>query len=279
MNAPERVGPPIVSDEELTLFQSLFRQQIGLHLTAEKKALLASRFDRRLSELGLRSLTDYYRLITSPGEAAADELQNAIDLITTNETYFFREPAHFDFLREFVATQVAAGSTCHVWSAASASGEEAYSAAMVLHDALGDTGWRVMASDVSQRMLRTARQGMYPLARGRQIPQEYLRRYCLRGTEEYEGHLLVERCLRERVTFLTLNLIDLPRGVGPFDVIFLRNVIIYFDLATKIRVLEAVLGCLRPGGYLLTGHAESLHGIPVPLEAVASAIYRKPPEP
>ncbi|HZH57094.1 CheR family methyltransferase [Yanghanlia caeni] len=279
MNAPHIFQPFVVSDSELALFQTLFKQQIGLHLSDEKKALLASRLESRLMALGLSRFHDYYRFITGPGEAAAEELQQAIDLITTNETYFFREPAHFEFLSQSIVPATRADAPFSVWSAASASGEEAYSIAMVLHDTLGDAPWRVLGSDVSQRVLRSARRGMYPLSRCEHIPQPYLKRYCLRGVDEYTGQLLVERSLRERVSFVSMNLTRLPDTLGQFDVIFLRNVIIYFDLPTKIRVLESVLRYLRPGGYLITGHSESLHGVCVPLEAVASAIYRKPVNP
>jgi len=279
MNAPEGAGPFSVSNEELALFQSLFKRRIGLNLTYEKKALLASRLGRRLSELRIASFRDYHDHITARGAESAAELEHATDLITTNETGFFREPAHFEFLGRCIASRADASAPFRVWSAASSTGEEAYSAAMVLHDALGDAPWTVLGSDVSRRVLRIARRGMYPLSRCRHIPHDYLKRYCLRGLDEYEGQLLVERGLRERVSFLPLNLIDLPDTLGPFDLIFLRNVIIYFDVPTKAHVLRAVLGHLRPGGHLLTGHAESLLGIPVPLEAVASAIYRKPLDP
>src|SRR5690606_3325963 len=153
------------------------------------------------------------------------------------------------------------------------SGEEAYSIAMVLHDTLGDAPWRVLGSDVSQRVLRSARRGMYPLSRCEHIPQPYLKRYCLRGVDEYTGQLLVERSLRERVSFVSMNLTRLPDTLGQFDVIFLRNVIIYFDLPTNIRVLDSLLRYLRASCYLISCHVESLHGFFFPLVAISSAIY------
>lgn len=265
-----------LGDEELVQFQALFKQHIGLHLTREKKALLVSRLARRLTELRVASFGEYHRLITASGQWAASELQYAIDLITTNETRFFRDAVHFDFLRERCRTHTGKERPFHVWSAASSSGEEAFSLAMVLDDTLGDAPWHVLGSDISQRMLHKARRALYPLERSRQIPLEYLKRYCLRGQYEYEGQLLVERSLRERVSFVRMNLTALPDALGPFDVIFLRNVLIYFDLATKNKVIEAVLRSLRPGGYLVLGLAESLQGVAVEMENIMPAVYRKP---
>lgn len=267
-----------LDDDELSLFQALFKRHIGLHLTREKKALLVSRLARRLADLKVTSFREYHRIISASGQGAAAELQYAIDLITTNETRFFREIGHFSFLRDTVLAGADDGRPFHAWSAACSSGEEAFSIAMVLEDALGAGPWRVAGSDVSQRMLHKARRGLYPMARGRSIPDAYLKRYCLRGQQEYEGQLLVDRAVRERVSFGRLNLTALPGGLGPFDVVFLCNVLIYFDLATRTTVIESVLRSLRPGGYLMLGMAESLHGISTPLENVAPAVYRKPPD-
>lgn len=270
-------APPLVSDEELKLFQGLFKQHIGLHLSREKKALLASRLAKRIAELGLDSFRDYHRLIASEHAEAQAERQRAIDLITTNETYFFREKKHFDFLRGQILPRHPRDKAFAVWSAASSSGEEAYSIAMQLDDVLGEAPWSVFGSDISQRILAKARRGLYPMVRCEQVPPEYLKRYCLRGQGEYAGQLLVSRSVRERVSFSQLNLMALPQRLGPFDVVFLRNVIIYFDLPTKIEVVKAVTRHLRPGGYLFVGHSESLHGMPLQLETVAPSIYRKPP--
>lgn len=266
-----------LDDDELMQFQALFKRQIGLHLSHEKKALLVSRLVRRLTELRVSSFGEYHRLITASGQWATAELQYAIDLITTNETRFFRDAGHFDFLREKILAHAGKEQPLHIWSAACSSGEEAFSLAMVLDATLGGGAWHVLGSDISQRMLHKARRALYPLDRCRQIPVEYLKRYCLKGQQEYEGQLLVERSLRERVSFVYLNLTALPDALGPFDVIFLRNVLIYFDLTTKSQVVEAVLRYLRPGGYLVLGLAESLQGVAVEVESVAPAVYRKPP--
>ncbi|UXY16331.1 methyltransferase domain-containing protein [Chitiniphilus purpureus] len=273
--ARDDLSVAVPSDSELALFQTLFKQQIGLHLSREKKVLLASRLSRRIAELQLSSFSEYHQLITGRGGDA--ERQYAIDLITTNETYFFRESQHFDFLRQHILTSWPAGEAFQVWSAASASGEEAYSVAMVLDAVLGERPWRVFGSDISQRVLAQARRGLYPMARGERIPPEYLRRYCLRGQGEYNGQFLVTRALRERVTFAQLNLTALPMRLGPFDLVLLRNVIIYFDPPTKLKVVGSVLQHLRPGGLLFVGHSESLNGMPLGLQMISPSIYRKLP--
>ncbi|TJZ79001.1 CheR family methyltransferase [Chitiniphilus eburneus] len=267
--------PPVtLTAEELKLFQALFKQHIGLHLSEGKKALVAARLAKRIAELELASFRDYHRLIAGPG--GERERQYAIDLVTTNETYFFRETKHFDFLRQRILAQWPSSQPFRVWSAASSSGEEAYSLAMLLHDQLGERDWSIFGSDISQRVLARARRGLYPMARGEKIPPDYLKRYCLRGQGEYTGQFLVSKPLRERITFSQLNLTALPQRLGPFDLVLLRNVIIYFDLQTKINVVNNVVRHLRPGGYLFVGHSESLHGMPVALETVVPSVYRKP---
>lgn len=276
ISAPACAGPGILDDADLSLFQALFKRHIGLHLTREKKALLVSRLTRRLGELKLTSFRDYYQIISASGQRARGELQYAVDLITTNETRFFREASHFTYLRDSAAS-ASRHRPFHVWSAACSSGEEAFSIAMALEDVLGSKApWQVVGSDISQRMLHKARRGLYPMTRCRHIPPAYLRRHCLRGQYEYEGQLLVDRDIRERVSFGQLNLTALPDGLGPFDVIFLCNVLIYFDLSTRKQVVEAVLRSLRPGGLLMVGLAESLHGVSAALRNVGPAVYRKP---
>ncbi|AKZ62354.1 SAM-dependent methyltransferase [Herbaspirillum hiltneri N3] len=265
-----------VSDQEMLLFQQLFREHIGLYLPFSKKALLCSRLSRRLGELSLCTLKEYHSLISLPHEEA--ERQRAIDLITTNETYFFREQKHFDALRDEILPQIDRRHPLKVWSAASSTGEEAYSIAMVLDDHRGQLPWSILASDISQRVLSFGRRALYPMVRGELIAPAYLSRYCLRGTGEYEGHFLVDQKIRKRVSFEQRNLLSLPADMdGQFDVVFLRNVIIYFDFPTKVDVLRSVVNKLRPGGWLIVGHSESLHGMPLELQMHAPSIYRRLP--
>lgn len=261
-----------LSEREFGDFQRFIYEAAGIHLAPAKRALVAGRLRPRVARYDLDSYGDYFRLLSS-GKAPG-ETQTAIDLLTTNETYFFREPKHFEVLRR-VAEQ-ARGKPFRVWSAASSSGEEPYSIAMVLADVLGDGSWDVLGSDISQRVLERARRGHYPIARTAHIPADYLKRFCLRGTGPQDGSLLVDRALRGRVTFSQINLNAPLPAIGSFDVIFLRNVMIYFNAETKRRIVARLLNQLKPGGLFLIGHSESLHLIDDSLEALAPAVYRKP---
>ncbi|MCY1305642.1 Chemotaxis protein methyltransferase [compost metagenome] len=170
---------------------------------------------------------------------------------------------------------MAARDEFRVWSAASSTGEEAYTLAMLLDDGRPQRSWEVLATDISLQVLRSARRGLYVMARGERIPQRLLKRYCLKGRDLYEGRFLVERALRERVEFRQSNLIKAAPELGHFDLILLRNVLIYFDVPTKLQVLRNVVDRLKPGGWLMVGHSEALHDTALPLELVTSSIYRK----
>ena len=203
-------------------------------------------------------------------------MQTAVDLLTTNETYFFREPKHFDLLRKVATLARGRSEAFRVWSAASSSGEEAYSIAMVLEDCLPGQAWEIVGSDISTRVLDKARGGHYPMERAANIPKEYLKRFCLRGTGAQEGTLLIERGLRERVRFMQVNLNEPLPKLGMFDVVFLRNVMIYFNNETKQQIVGRILPTLKPGGHFCIGHSESLNGISDAVQALAPSIYRKP---
>lgn len=263
-----------ISDREFELFGRLLRERSGIHLSPAKKALVSGRLAKRLKALGLDSYGDYFRLIT--GGAHPEELQVAIDLLTTNETYFFREPRHMDFLRDVILPSRVPGRPFRLWSAACSSGEEPYTIAMVLAEALGDAPWEVLGSDISARMLEKARSGHYAMSRAQHIPPALLSRHCLKGVGRQAGTFLVDRGLRRRVSFAQINLnATLPR-LGEFDVVFLRNVMIYFEQETKRDVVARILPLLRPGGYLVVSHSESLNGVTDALRIVQPSIYRKP---
>jgi chemotaxis protein methyltransferase CheR len=265
-----------ITDTEFSRFQRFIFDAAGITLTPAKKALVCGRLSKRLQAHRLESFGAYFELLSSG--RASGEVQTAVDLLTTNETYFFREPKHFDLLREFATEASGRPQPFRVWSAASSSGEECYSIAMVLADCLdaSQTPWDVVGSDISTRVLSRARTGHYTLERARNIPAAYLKRFCLRGQGEQEGTLLVERKLRSRVNFAQVNLnTDLPR-LGTFDVVFLRNVMIYFNGDTKRQVVARVLSLLKPGGHLFIGHSESLNDISTAVEQRAPSIYRKP---
>ena len=263
-----------ITDTEFGRFQRFIFEAAGITLSSAKKALVCGRLSKRLQAKGLSSYTEYFELLSSG--KSAEEVQTAVDLLTTNETYFFRESKHFELLRGLALGALARPQPFRVWSAASSTGEECYSIAMVLADCLGSAAWDVVGSDISSRVLQRARVGHYPLERTRHIPPDYLKRFCLKGTGEQEGTLLVERQLRSRVSFAQVNLnTELPR-LGSFDVIFLRNVMIYFNGDTKRQVVARVLSLLKPGGHFCIGHSESLNEISTAVLQVAPSIYRKP---
>jgi chemotaxis protein methyltransferase CheR len=265
---------PALNDNEFQQFRSWLHLTAGINLTPSKKALVAGRLSRRLKHHRLSSYGDYFRLISQKTEAA--ELQMALDLLTTNETHFFREPRHFEFMRLQVLPLVPKTRTYRVWCAASSSGEEPYSIAMTLADGLGDTPWEVLASDISTSVLEKARSGHYAMARAEDIPKPLLSRHCLKGVGTQQGTFLIEPELRSRVQFMQINLnAALPR-LGEFDMIFLRNVMIYFDIDTKRQVVARMLPLLKPGGYFIVSHSESLNGITEGLKVVTPSIYRKP---
>jgi chemotaxis protein methyltransferase CheR len=262
-----------ITEREFMQFQRFIYDAAGIFMANGKQALVSGRLAKRLAHYQLDSYGDYLRLLESRAQPA--ELQVAVDLLTTNETYFFREPKHFALLRDLAQDARDKGKTLRVWSAASSSGEEPYSIAMVLADVLGEAAWEVLGTDISTRVLERARTGHYPMERASQMPPAYLKKFCLKGQGSETGTMLIERGLRQRVHFQHLNLNQpLPR-IGSFDVIFLRNVMIYFNLETKRQVVARLLAQLRPGGYFLIGHSETLNDINDTLVAVAPSIYRK----
>lgn len=260
-----------ISEQEFGEFQRFIYEAAGISLPSGKKALVCARLARRLEHHGLASYAEYFQLLA--GGAAPDEVRIAVDSLTTNETYFFREPKHFDWLRSAASSPRDRSQPFRVWSAASSTGEEAYSVAMVLADCLGSAPWEVMGSDISSRVLERARLGHYPMLRASHIPPGYLQRFCLKGRGEQQGTLLIKKEIRRRVTFDQINLnVALPQ-LGSFDVIFLRNVLIYFNEQTKRRVVARLVAQLKPNGAFLIGHSESLHGLNEAVRPVAPAIY------
>ncbi|PKM17981.1 MAG: SAM-dependent methyltransferase [Gammaproteobacteria bacterium HGW-Gammaproteobacteria-15] len=262
----------VLNDTEFEYFQRWLHQAAGIKLTPAKKALVAGRLFKRLKHFQLASYSDYFSLISS-GEVPS-ELQVALDLLTTNETYFFREPRHFDFLQQQILPTARAARSFRIWSAACSSGEEPYSIAMTLSEQL-TTPWQLLASDISSQVLQQARTGHYPLARAHHIPRPLLVKYCLKGTGNQEGTFLINRQLREKIHFMQINLIEPFPDIGEFDVIFLRNVMIYFDQDTKRKVVAHMLPRLKPGGHFIVSLSESLNGITAALKLVSPSVYQK----
>lgn len=261
-----------ITDSEYARVRTLLHGITGISLGDSKKTLVVSRLTRRLSEYKLRNFTEYLSLLDDANHR--QELQTAVDLLTTNETYFFRETNHFTFLQNLAAAHQGS-QTYRVWSAACSYGQEAYSIAMVLQAHLGGRPWEVLASDISKRAIEGAGPGQYPIAQADKIPPEYLSRFCLKGVGKQHGTFIIDPELARNVHFFQGNLIGETPNIGQFDVIFLRNVMIYFDNDTKRKVIDNLLSSLKRGGHLLIGHSESLNGLTTAFKMVSPSLYRK----
>jgi len=263
-----------ISNDEFFRIRDYLQKQVGIQLGLAKKQMVASRLAKQLRHYHLSSYGDYFQQAVDG--SLVNERQVMLDLLTTNETYLFREPAHFEFLHDAILAGWKRGRLFRAWSAASSSGEEAYSMAMVTADVLGETPWEIMGSDVCTRVLETARKGHYSQERTQYIPKPYLEKYCLKGVRAQSGTLLIDKRLRARVQFRHLNLnTPLTEDIGQFDVIFLRNVLIYFDAPTRQEIVKRLLSRLRPGGHFFVSHTETIAGISNQLEPAAPSVYRK----
>ena len=264
-----------ITAAEFEQFRRFIFERAGISLSDAKQRLVTGRLAKRLRHFEIDSYGEYFQR-TIRGALGPDELQIVVDLLTTNETHFFREPAHFDFLRERVLPEVQRGSTYRIWSAASSTGEEAYSSAMTCAECLGDAPWEIFGSDINTAVLAKARVGHYSMDVAHEIPLPLLKRFCLRGKGEQDGTFLIGPELRRRVSFDQVNLNAPMPPIGPFDFVFLRNVMIYFAVETKRAVVARMLPLLKPGGFFVVGHSESLNGVTDQLELVRPTIYRKP---
>jgi chemotaxis protein methyltransferase CheR len=264
-----------INDAEFKRFSGLIYDIAGISLSDAKKVLLTGRLSKRLIALDMSNFTQYFKYVTDRDNA--DELQRMVDLLTTNETYFFREPQHFDFLSQVIPEASKLEQPFRVWSAAASIGAEAYTIALILADKLGVDGpWEIFGTDISNTVLDKARSGHYRIAEAEKIPQEYLKKYCLKGKGAQEGTFVIDKRLRQHVTFQPMNLnVEGMKKVGEFDVIFLRNVLIYFDIPTKQRVVKNVMANLKRGGYLIVGHSETLNGIVDNLQQVKPTVYKR----
>jgi len=264
------------SEKEFKRISDIMYDAVGLSYNDSKKTLIHSRLAPRIQKLGLRSFAEYIAILEDDSQAV--EFQMAVDLLTTNETYFFREPKHYDLLQQELPAY-ADKAAISVWSAAASFGDEAFSTAMLLSDMqtagrIGP-GWSILATDISHRVLLSAKEAVFPHDRLRAVEPERLRRYCLRGEGESEGMVMMQDKLRSRVRFGQLNLCKPFDGIGPFDVIFLRNVLIYFDPPTKVDVVDRVLATLKPGGLFFLGTAEGRVPCKTPLKTLIPGAFRK----
>lgn len=253
-----------ITSSQLTALSRLIYRETGIVIGEKKLALLRARLAKRMRLTRKQTVSDYIKLL----QQDQIEFLHFLDAITTNHTYFFRENSH----TEYLITQLEPSVPVKIWCAACSSGEEPYSIAAQMLDA----GFRfsIFASDISETMLAAARTGIFPKERLKQFPRPSLSRYFQRGQGKREGSVRIKPDVRHHVTFAKYNLIaDQPRDM--YDVIFCRNVMIYFDTPTRQKVIDRLVPALKPGGYLFVGMSESLSGIRHPLTNQIPSAYRK----
>ncbi len=271
----------LMRDSEFDFIRSLVYERSRINLGPDKRQLVSARLGKRLRATNVASLSDYCALLQQPD--AEQELGHLIDAISTNHTFFFRESAHFDFLRTKAVPEMLERARTErwarlrVWSAACSSGEEPYSIAMTLAGTLPTWQWHIDATDISRRVLAKAAAAIYSDEAVQRLPLEMIRTHFQRGFGPQEGNHRVKPALRDRVSFRHLNLLEgEPPFSEPFQVIFCRNVMIYFDRPTQEELVGRLARRLVPGGYLFVGHSESLTHLRHSLRAIQPAVYQKP---
>ena len=263
-----------LTPEQFARITGWLYEHCGIRMREGKEGLVRARLSKRLRRLGLNDFSAYLAHVES--EPDRSEFAEMIDALTTNKTSFLREIPHFDFLRDEVFPTLS--GPIRLWSAGCASGEEAYTLAMLAlesFDRIAARDVRVLATDISHRVLSMAAVGAYPAEAMADVPAEWLQRYWTRRTDGSREVYEAGPALRQLVHFARLNLMEKWPMQGPFDAILCRNVMIYFDKGTQQRLVERYHALLRPGGYLFVGHSESLTGLNHRFQYVQPAVYRK----
>lgn len=253
-------------------FKTLMYKESGITLSNEKQVMVKARLAKRLRSLNLNSFEQYLQLVKSPGNN--QEIQQLIDALTTNETSFFREIQHFEFLNKQLAT-LSVKVPVRIWSGACSTGEEPYSLAMTVAENRCHPDWQILATDINTQVLENASLGMYEIARASSIPRAYLTKYCLKGVRTQAGQLLLSEQLKQHIRFMLLNLDDALPEIGRFHFVFLRNVLIYFNEDKRKQIIDKVIEKIMPGGFLFIGHSETLRGMSEQLRPVQATIYQK----
>ena len=269
----------VFTDKDFARIRDIVKENTGIHLSDAKKNMVYGRLSRRLRQLRMESFNAYVDMIA---EGHDEELVNFINAITTNLTAFFRENHHFEFLANTLLPELMArkGSDrrIRIWSAGCSSGEEPYSIAMTVAESLPPGQYwdvKILATDLDSNMVATAARGVYTLERVQGLSKQRLRRWFRRGKGDKSGMVKVSKELQELITFKQLNLMhDWPLS-GPIDVIFCRNVVIYFDKDTQRRLFDRYADLMIDQGHLFIGHSESLFKVTDRFDSLGSTIYRK----
>jgi chemotaxis protein methyltransferase CheR len=277
--ADNQIDP--LNDADFTKLSNFIYVNYGIKLPISKKIMLQSRLASRLKINGMKSYAEYTKYVLS-GDANESEIVNMIDLVSTNKTDFYREAAHFDFMKEVVLPNFIVGDSRQpfkIWSSASSSGEEAYTIAMVISEFIENNrkiDFEILGTDISARILEKAKLGIYPIDRVDVIPLSQKKKYLLRSKDEENPMVRIVPNLRAKARFQRLNLMDSSYNVPKdFDIIFCRNVLIYFDRETQEKVINKLCMHLKQGGYFFLGHSESISGIDVPLKPLKPTMFVK----
>jgi len=274
-----------MTQAEFSRFSEFIIGQSGIKMPPSKKIMLEARLQKRLRTLGISNFRDYYDHIL--GKDGGDELVHMLDAVTTNKTDFFREPVHFTYLAQTILPECIAerelskgrGKPFAVWSAGCSTGEEPYTLAMVLSDFAGlhpSFRFSILATDISTKVLDRAREAVYDADRVAAVPLAMKQKYLLRSKDPSKGAVRIVPELRSIVQFKRLNLMEEAFSFSePVDVIFCRNVIIYFDRKTQEQLITRFCKVLKTNGHLFLGHSESIHGFTLPLRRLTSTVYRK----
>lgn len=271
-----------MTDKDFNQLSQYITTNYGIKMPPAKRVMLQSRLHKRLRELNITTYKEYSEYIFS--EKGAEEIIKMVDLVSTNKTDFYREPKHFDFLRETVLPEFGMrngkGSKLKIWSAGCSSGEEAYTLAFVISDYLLQNGnpfdYQIIGTDISTRILQKANDAIYPEKRVEPVPIETKRKYLLKSKNKENKLVRVVPALRAKTSFRRLNFMDDNYNMdNDFDIVFCRNVLIYFDRPTQEKVINNLCSKLKKGGYFFLGHSESINGLDVPLVQLKPTIFLK----
>jgi chemotaxis protein methyltransferase CheR len=267
-----------ISDNNFRRFSRLIHESCGINLHDGKKELVRARLGKRMREIGCNSFSKYFRIIND--DSTGEELVKMMDAVSTNLTSFFREEKHFQFMKEkvFPSYENNTSESLRFWSAGCSSGEEPYSLAIWLRDNLSvnsSTDIKIIATDISTKVLSLAARGVYSAKTVQKIPKHQLRKYFQYGVNSQKDFYRIKQEIKDLVEFRRLNLMDPFKFGFRFDAIFCRNVMIYFNRESRETLIRGAADCLKDGGYLMVGHAESLTAIEHKLKYVQPSVYQK----
>ena len=270
-----------LTQAEFDQLSKFIYDELGIKLPAVKKVMLESRLQKRLRVLQIKSFKEYIEYLFS-NDGNRNEMVHMFDVVTTNKTDFFREPAHFDYMNNFILNEIVGDNKNYnlkLWSAGCSSGEEPYTLTMVLNEAIEKgmiSDFSITATDISTQILKLAVDGIYSMNKINDIPLNYKKKYLLKSKDPLNNTVRIVPELRSKISFSRLNFMDDSYNLtNIFDIIFCRNVIIYFDRQTQEKVINRLCSKLRKGGYLFLGHSESITGMDIPLVNIKPTVFRK----